>query len=697
MSDASSHPPESNPFHEDQADVEYLALVDDFDNTDDQYSDNLQEPQNKQNPVSALHISPIKPVLPFKLMIWAIACATAPACIVAGFAYQINLKSSEHALTQTQEIRAIALADSLNVFVLRQYEDTKKLSQSLAITSGLQANKKISDRQKLLITNRLNTYKNTSKAVNNIAIYNLKGNLLLKSASNQAITNLDRNNLQKLLKFNSPILISPANSSLPIQFLVPISEPKTQKIQAVLQAELPISVIRTSFTSGKYSITSTDSNQTLFASFSDRPTNLVTVPTPALSGLPDLKWNVAVGSDFEPDYGYGVILGGLTLIIVLTIAIVSYLAARRLSDRLIQATDAVNAIAQRKTEKYLNSQGNDEITDLSKQINLVTEQFQNLLNHQTHTIDQLQRLIAKGVNALQKVIQTNGEDTTSGDIEAIAAHLQASLVKKQTEINLLHRNQERLQQQISHKEVEVKELQAQTQQLYKQIEQIDQQSNHAKAELQSSSEQYKLILEEIVAQSEQREEELAQKNLEIQNLQTHLDQIKSQIKAQIKAISNTKPEDYPTPNLELMIKQIMQLREAIAVSSKKAKRLSESSQKISKVVDQIHEIAIEANFLAVNAGIKANREHSRDFSIFSEQVGKLVNMSVATMKEMEELAQNIQTETRAVMGNLETGTTQISEATKLITAIKADLHHAETVISRKLTTASDLLASLDLP
>jgi len=141
--------------------------------------------------------------------------------------------------------------------------------------------------------------------------------------------------------------------------------------------------------------------------------------------------------------------------LIVAISLISYIAARRLSHRLIQATNTIGSY-----EKRLAVNGNDEIDQLSSNINLMNSKFQSLLVSEKRTIEQLQRLIAKGVSALQKVIKSNGEDTSNGDLEAIAAHLQASLVKKQTEINLLNREQERLQQQlsqlISQQETEVK-------------------------------------------------------------------------------------------------------------------------------------------------------------------------------------------------------------------------------------------------
>ncbi len=754
--------PDSNPFHADRDADDFL--IDDLD--DDSYF----EPQvPTANPINSAYQSSSKPiskpalkplmVLPQRFMLWAIACATVPTCIVAGFAYQIDRQSSRDAERRTQEIRAVALADSLNNFVLRQYENTKKFSQQLALSSDLanrsgsrsgkisklrskQPNRELSDRQKQPIINRLNQYKNSSKAIGSLAIYNLQGNLILQSANSASPPkNLDRGILQKVVKFNSPVLNQPVwgNNRYLIQFVVPIPNPRTQKIQAILLSQLPISDIPTNFATGNYEVTDliTDAKNELFLSAynpqstslggilaptkvepSDRSDrSMVVVSTPSLQGLPDLKWNVAVNLT-EPtiNYAFITVLGICILILIVAIALLTYFAARQLSYQLIQVSKAIDSIAEGKTEPQLSKlsvEGNDEIAQISANTNLMTQRFQALSDNQKQTIDQLQRLIAKGVGALHTVIHINGEDINSIDLEAIASHLQASLVKKQTEINLLYREQERIhtqatqallikEQELEQKGTEVKLLQAQMTDLS--IQTVNQ-LEKLKAELESTSTQYKQILQEIVDESEQKQAQIDRKDGQIQALETQLAEVVAntedmvQLQAltdranrqnQVDKIKELANYSISSQNTDQMTKQIMHLREAIAIGAKKAKRLSESSQKISKIIDLIHEIGIEANFLTVNAGIKANREHNNDFSIFSDQVGKVANMSVSAMKEMEQLAENIQTETREVMDNLELGTTQIAEATKLIAGVKADLQNAEEEIKRKSIDDSNL-------
>jgi methyl-accepting chemotaxis protein len=116
------------------------------------------------------------------------------------------------------------------------------------------------------------------------------------------------------------------------------------------------------------------------------------------------------------------------------------------------------------------------------------------------------------------------------------------------------------------------------------------------------------------------------------------------------------------------VDSINQLRETVAETAKKVKRLGESSQQISRVVALIDQIALKTNMLAVNASIEAARagEEGRGFAVVAEEVGALAAQSANATKEIERIVSSIQQETGEVVAAMETSTLQVVEGTKQV-------------------------------
>ncbi|MBE8988410.1 GAF domain-containing protein [Nostoc sp. LEGE 12450] len=128
--------------------------------------------------------------------------------------------------------------------------------------------------------------------------------------------------------------------------------------------------------------------------------------------------------------------------------------------------------------------------------------------------------------------------------------------------------------------------------------------------------------------------------------------------------------------MNLTVQAIQGIRETVAQTSKKIKRLSESSQKISKVVNLIGNFATQTNVLALNAAIEATRagEYGKGFAVVADEVRSLSRQSAAATIEIEKLVQDIQAETGEVAVAMEIGIQQVVEGTNLVSDTRQNLN-----------------------
>jgi methyl-accepting chemotaxis protein len=104
---------------------------------------------------------------------------------------------------------------------------------------------------------------------------------------------------------------------------------------------------------------------------------------------------------------------------------------------------------------------------------------------------------------------------------------------------------------------------------------------------------------------------------------------------------------------------------AIAVSgtAKKVEELGKRSDEIGRIVGVIDDIADQTNLLALNAAIEAARagEQGRGFAVVADEVRKLAERTTSATKEIAQMINNIQDETRVAVSAMETGTQQVEE------------------------------------
>ncbi len=137
-------------------------------------------------------------------------------------------------------------------------------------------------------------------------------------------------------------------------------------------------------------------------------------------------------------------------------------------------------------------------------------------------------------------------------------------------------------------------------------------------------------------------------------------------------------------SVQLTVAGILKIRETVAETSREVKRLAESSQEISKIVAIISQIASRTNLLALNASIEAARagEAGRGFAIVADEVRQLADRSAKSLKEIEQIVMQIQSQTNSVMMAMEEGNQQVIEGTRLAEQAKRSLDDIIQVTNR---------------
>ncbi|MDZ8258479.1 MAG: MHYT domain-containing protein [Nostoc sp. ChiQUE01b] len=129
--------------------------------------------------------------------------------------------------------------------------------------------------------------------------------------------------------------------------------------------------------------------------------------------------------------------------------------------------------------------------------------------------------------------------------------------------------------------------------------------------------------------------------------------------------------------MDCTVQSILNLQQTIAQTVKNVKYLGESSEKISRVVSMIHQIAAQTNLLATDASIEATwmGNEGRGFIKVAEQIGQLAVQSGEATQEIQHFLENIELETSAVVKAIELGMTEVAQRVNLVQDAKLNLEH----------------------
>jgi twitching motility protein PilJ len=134
------------------------------------------------------------------------------------------------------------------------------------------------------------------------------------------------------------------------------------------------------------------------------------------------------------------------------------------------------------------------------------------------------------------------------------------------------------------------------------------------------------------------------------------------------------------------------IRTQIQETSKRMKRLGESSQEISEIVELISDITEQTNILSLNAAIQAASagEAGRGFTVVAEEVQRLAERSSEATTQISAIVRAIQTDTNGAVAAMEKSTEGVVEGARVADNAGKALAEIETVTNHLAVLIHDI-------
>ncbi|WP_045728069.1 methyl-accepting chemotaxis protein [Xanthomonas sp. GPE 39] len=137
-----------------------------------------------------------------------------------------------------------------------------------------------------------------------------------------------------------------------------------------------------------------------------------------------------------------------------------------------------------------------------------------------------------------------------------------------------------------------------------------------------------------------------------------------------------------------------QIRDQIQETSKRIKRLGESTQEIGSIVELINDISEQTNILALNAAVQAASagEAGRGFALVADEVQRLAERTSGATRRIEGLVQTIQADTNEAVSSMEQTTSEVVSGARLA----EDAGTALTEIERVSNALNTLIKNISI-
>ena len=206
--------------------------------------------------------------------------------------------------------------------------------------------------------------------------------------------------------------------------------------------------------------------------------------------------------------------------------------------------------------------------------------------------------------------------------------------------------------------------------------------NNASTSVSAKSQQAQAVSVQLLDAAEKQSKEIQETTQQVLGVAQTLTTVSSNAEESSQvAMRSLAASDKGRLAVQNSISGMNDIREQIQETSKRIKRLGESSQEIGEIVELISDITEQTNVLALNAAIQAASagEAGRGFSVVAEEVQRLAERSGEATKQIGAIVKTIQADTQDAVAAMEKSTTGVVEGAKLSDAAGQALSEIDTV------------------
>jgi methyl-accepting chemotaxis protein PixJ len=646
-----------------------------------------------------------------KATIVAIAMGTLPVMGIGSAAYLV----ANHSITQesnvVQKNLAVSLADKVSGFMFERYGDIQVIAQQ-PIFSSAKVRNTMTQAEK---QSQLDKYADAYGVYSSILYADLQGNPQVTTSKSSVQGNIANTDYFKMAKSGKIFISQPQFSSdgklSNVYLAAPVKDLGTGEIIGVVRSQLSSETLDSvvqqftasdreyhlSDANGKFFVVQekdqvnryvakdfpgfgkikNEGKATAFISVDkiDNATQLLGyAPVPKVGDF-DLQWEVLEAIDTKVAFASQVnLLRTLalgTLAAAIAVSALAVYIAQRATKPIQDAAYTVKLLGQGQFDVRMNVMGEDELAVLANNINKMAGEIESLLQEQSAENE--------------RVELARQEARQEADLRAKEQQQQREMLQKRAlelliEVDPVSKGDLTVRASVTPDEIGT--VADSYNAIIRSLRQIVGQVQTASESVTQTAEGNEASVKKVAVESIQQVEAIGQALAQIQAMTETSEGMAERAKqARQQMNRSNKVVKAGDDAMNRTVEGISVIRETVSETAKKVKRLGEASQKISKVVNLIGDFAAQTNLLALNAAIEAARagEEGRGFSVVAEEVRTLAQQSAAATAEIEQLVEEIQTQTNEVVTAMEAGTEQVVTGTQLVEESRQKLMQISTV------------------